>query len=115
LNALDLLQDLEARGVILTPHDGKLTVDAPLGALNAVDRERLTRLKPALLALLIGRQGPACPTCKRPLDDKLCCWKCSYRSCAAGCGRNTGTEFAVFCLQCENLMEAEVEGSHDGV
>ena len=58
MNALDLLQDLERRGVVLTPHGEKLTVDAPAGALNAVDKEQLARLKPDLLAILDTSRTP---------------------------------------------------------
>jgi hypothetical protein len=52
MNALDLLLDLETRGVALTSHGGKLIVDAPTGTLTAGDRDLLYRLKPNLLAIL---------------------------------------------------------------
>ncbi|HYT91310.1 MAG TPA: hypothetical protein VEL76_21540 [Gemmataceae bacterium] len=52
MNALDLLQNLEARGVLLKPHGEKLIVDAPAGALTALDRDLLSRLKADLLAIL---------------------------------------------------------------
>jgi hypothetical protein len=58
MNALDLLQNLETRGVVLKPRDGKLIVDAPAGALTAVDRDWLHRLKPDLLALLETARTP---------------------------------------------------------
>jgi hypothetical protein len=54
MNALDFLLDLEAHSVILTPHSERLIVDAPTGALTAVDRALLRRLKPDLLSILEG-------------------------------------------------------------
>jgi hypothetical protein len=109
MNALDLLQDLESRGVVLTPRGGKLKVEAPEGALTAADRERLPLLKPDLLELLNRRQGPTCPTCKGQLDDKGRCWKCNDRLCEAGCGRQTTSAFLAYCLRCEGLTKDEAE------
>ena len=59
MTALDLLWELEARGVCLRPEGGKLIVDAPAGTLTPVDRELLTRLKPDLLSLLEASITPA--------------------------------------------------------
>ena len=58
MNALDLLQNLETRGVILRPQDGKLIVDAPAGTLTAMDRQRLVQLKGDLLAILDPSRTP---------------------------------------------------------
>jgi hypothetical protein len=58
MNALELLQDLAGRGVVLTPHGRKLLVKAPAGTLRAVDRKLLSRLKPALLAILEASRTP---------------------------------------------------------
>src|SRR5262249_7249465 len=77
MNALELLRGLEARGVALTSHGGKLIVDAPTGALTAVDRDLLRRLKPALLAILEGGShddlSPPSDACLTP-DDLLSDW-----------------------------------------
>src|SRR5262249_53983562 len=59
VNALDLLQDLAARGIFITPKAGKLTADAPAGVLTAVDRDLLTQLKPDLLGILETNMTPA--------------------------------------------------------
>jgi TubC N-terminal docking domain len=58
MTTLDLLQSLEARGVILTPRGGRLIVDAPAGGLTAGDRDLLCRLKPDLLAILEASLTP---------------------------------------------------------
>jgi hypothetical protein len=55
MNAIDLLLNLEARGVILTPRARKLVLDAPVGALTETDRHLIRRLKPELLSILINR------------------------------------------------------------
>jgi hypothetical protein len=109
MNAHDLLQNLEAREVVLAHHGGKLTVDAPKGTLTAADKEWLVKLKPHLLAILASENGPTCPTCKRRLDAKGRCWKCNDRLCAAGCGRQTSSAFLAYCLQCERLTEDKAE------
>src|SRR5262245_11005870 len=58
MNALDLLRDLKDRGVVLTPRNGKLIVEAPLGALRAGDRDLLSQLKVGLLAMLEANPTP---------------------------------------------------------
>jgi hypothetical protein len=58
MNALALLQDLEVRGVVVTPRGGNLIVDAPAGTLTAEDRDLLHRLKPDLLAILEASRTP---------------------------------------------------------
>jgi site-specific DNA-methyltransferase (adenine-specific) len=58
VNPLDLFQDLTSRGVALTPHGGKLIVDAPAGVLTEADRDALSRLKPDVLAILTTRRTP---------------------------------------------------------
>ncbi len=58
MNALDLLHDLESRGVSLRPNAGKLVVEAPAGVLTPAYREMLTRLKPELLGILRTNIAP---------------------------------------------------------
>jgi hypothetical protein len=58
MTALDFLEYLESRGVVLTPHGGKLIVDAPAGDLTPEDRVMLARHKAELLALLTDRTTP---------------------------------------------------------
>jgi hypothetical protein len=42
---------------------------------------------------------PVCPGCKRPLDQKGRCWRCSYRLCSR-CGQDTGSAFIELCIRC---------------
>jgi hypothetical protein len=58
MNAHEVLQDFNARGVVLTPQGNKLTVDAPIGALSAADRELLHQLKNDLLLVLKANSTP---------------------------------------------------------
>jgi hypothetical protein len=58
MTALDFLQHLESRGVVVATRGAKLIVDAPAGALTAVDRAMLARHKAELLALLAGMTTP---------------------------------------------------------
>ena len=59
---------------------------------------------------LAGAPGPACPRCKRPLDDKARCWKCSYRTCA-GCAADTGSAFIELCVLCGNAHDQHESGT----
>ncbi len=53
MNALSIVRELEARGVRLELGDsGRLVVDAPKGALDPEEIERLRSAKSAILALL---------------------------------------------------------------
>lgn len=50
----------------------------------------------------LAKPGQAmCPDCKRKIDAKGCCWKCSYRRCR-GCGCNTASCFIEKCTACYN-------------
>lgn len=49
---------------------------------------------------------PACPGCKKPLDEKARCWKCNYRTCK-GCGRNTTSVLIRFCDLCALTGKAD--------
>jgi hypothetical protein len=59
MSTLDFLQDLENRGVVLSPRNGKLKVDAPVGALTDDDRTLLSQHRTELLDLLIDDTAPA--------------------------------------------------------
>jgi hypothetical protein len=58
MSPLAFYRGLLARGVVLTPRQGKLVVDAPAGALSQDDREMLARHKAELLGLLAGGLTP---------------------------------------------------------
>ncbi len=64
MNALSLLHNLEARGVILEADGESLKVDAPAGGLTDEDRAALSELKPILLEFLSRSTGP-----QEPRDD----------------------------------------------
>jgi hypothetical protein len=55
----------------------------------------LANSKATVLATL---RATTCETCRRPLDDKGCCWRCCDRRCP--CGRLTGSAFIRLCLLC---------------
>jgi hypothetical protein len=59
MNALDLLLNLEARGVCLKPRGEKLIVDAPVGALTPKDWDLLRQLRADLFAILQTSMMPA--------------------------------------------------------
>jgi hypothetical protein len=52
VSALALMRDLQAAGVVLEAHDGRLKVDAPVGILTPQIRDSLARHKLELLAVL---------------------------------------------------------------
>jgi hypothetical protein len=58
MTIFDLLLSLAGRGVVLTPRDGQLLVDAPVGVLNGEDRALLVQHKGELLALLAAATTP---------------------------------------------------------
>src|SRR5262245_40101140 len=101
MTAASLLSELRTLGVRLFISEGRLRYRASKGIMTPDLHRQLAAQKSVLLALL------ACPTCRRPLDDKGRCWKCCNRACAAGCGRQSGSAFLALCLQCEAGCETE--------
>ena len=52
MNAIELLQEVSARGVVIEPSGGRLRVDAPRGVITPELREALTSQKEELLRVL---------------------------------------------------------------
>jgi hypothetical protein len=55
MTALTLLADLQARGVLLSAEDDRLSFDAPAGVMTPDVKAALKARKPELLAILAGR------------------------------------------------------------
>ena len=58
MSAAALLHELQAAGVTLTATAGRLHVEAPKGAITPALRERITRAKPAIIAVLTKQASP---------------------------------------------------------
>jgi hypothetical protein len=72
MNALALLSDLAAKGVLIAADGERITLDAPKGVLTPDLTERLRAGKPAILRAL--RHRPACCECHRPIIEEPCAW-----------------------------------------
>lgn len=68
MNAADLLTEVRAMGMVLTPNGERLRVWAPRGVLTADLCARLTAAKPSLLALL-NRERTTRPVLHFQLPD----------------------------------------------
>ena len=75
MNALELLQALERRGVTLFAEGGKLKFRAALGAYADADRAAVATIKPELLRLL----APVAPQDRLDAD----CCRCGSRGSAS--------------------------------
>jgi hypothetical protein len=98
----ELVADLARRGFALARAGDGIRV-CPASALTDDLRQVIRDNKAALLALL----RRACPTCRRPLDERQRCWPCRDRLCER-CGRLTGTPFISLCLACEAESRREL-------
>src|SRR5215813_4896695 len=52
MTAIQIIDELKTRGVILKVANDKLAVDAPRGLITAEWREELSRLKPEIISIL---------------------------------------------------------------
>jgi hypothetical protein len=71
MNAVSIVHELEARGIRLELGDGgRLVVDAPKGALDSEEIERLRDEKPAIIAVLRGMCAIPDRAAPEPLYDQ---------------------------------------------
>lgn len=96
MNPAALIADAEAVqvSIILDPPDNLIVRSA-----GPCPEELLAKLKAHKPDLITALSGPRCPTCRRVLDTKRCCWRCCERLCEA-CGRPTGSAFIATCWPC---------------
>jgi hypothetical protein len=107
MTATDLLRRMESEGYTLVlVASGKVRV-RPASQLDNATIDAIKEHKAELVSLLRWRlERDACPTCRRPLDNRRACWKCCDRLCET-CGRQTGSAFIAVCLSCD--MTAQIK------
>ena len=102
MDGLELLNEARSAGLRVTAAGGQLKIRGPRQA-GAI-AQQLIQNKDVVIEALVADGSQTCRTCRRPLDDKGCCWPCRDRVCS-DCGRQTGSPFIARCVACGHLFD----------